>query len=104
MTATRAAVKKNPDTYRQLKSLADEIIEKPLDIKEYMPTVKRMACLLNSMDPKGNGSIFYLFSDHFAPGDVWQVSLLRMECKDLLAHLNAFDCWRRKAHGLKVIK
>jgi hypothetical protein len=32
------------------------------------------------------------------------VRTLRMECKDLLAHLDAFDQWRRDLHHLRRIK
>ena len=100
---TKTAVVRHPAAYCQLKSLAADIVCKPLDIKEYLPTVKKLASLLKSMDPDGRGSIFCLFNDRIVPRSIWQVSLLRMECKDLLAHLKAFDEWRIGTRHLKVV-
>jgi hypothetical protein len=101
---TRTAVSRNPGVYRQLKSLAADIANNPLDIREYLPTAEKLACLLKILDPEGRGSIFYLFSDRITPRSIWQVSLLRMECKDLLAHLKAFDKWRIDTSHLKIMK
>ncbi len=56
------------------------------------------------MDPCGHGSIFGIFSDRISPSSIWHVKMLRMECKDLLAHLNAFDEWRRKKNHLRMVK
>ena len=104
LAITQDAVMKNPGNYRELKSLAGTIVSKPLDIKEYKPTAEKLARLLKSMDPNGTGSIFYHFSDRILPTSIWQVPLLRVECKDLLDHLQAFDNWRMERHGLKIIK
>ena len=95
---------RNPGAYRQLKSLAADIAANPLDIREYLPAAEKLSGLLSIMDPEGRGSIFYLFSDRIAPRSIWQVPLLRMECKDLLAHLKVFDEWRLDACRLKVVK
>jgi hypothetical protein len=104
LSATRMAVMRHPDHYRALKSLAVDIVENPLDIKAYIPTARRLAGLLNVMDPEGRQSIFSLFSRRIAPCSIWQVHMLRMECQDLLAHLKAFDEWRLKTTGLKLVK
>lgn len=104
LAATRAAVSRYPNAYRKLKSLAVDIVEKPLDIKAYLPTAEKLTDLLDRMDPEGRGSIFCIFKDRIAPSSIWQVPLLRMECKDLLAHLKAFDTWRVKKSHLKVVK
>ena len=104
LALTQTAVIRHPGVYRQLKSLASDIACKPLDIKEYLPTVEKLAGLLKIMDPEGRGSIFYLFNDRIAPRSIWQVPLLRMECKDLLAHLKAFDEWRLRTRRLKVVQ
>jgi hypothetical protein len=104
LSVTRAAVARHPDVYRELKSLATDIVEKPIDIKAYLPTAEKLAGLLRIMDPDRRGSLFCFFSDRIAPCSVWQVPLLRMECKDLLAHLKAFDAWRLKTSHLKLVK
>ena len=104
LALTKTAVVRQPGVYRQLKALAAEIATKPLDIREYLPTVEKLAGLLKIMDPEGGGSIFYLFNDRIAPRSIWQVPLLRMECKDLLAHLKVFDEWRINTCHLKIMK
>ena len=104
LAITKTAVVRNPGVYRQLKSLATDITSNPLDIKEYLPTAEKLHNLLKRMDPEGRGSIFYLFSDRIEPRSIWQVPLLRMECKDLLAHLKMFDEWRIDTCHLKVLK
>jgi hypothetical protein len=104
LSLTRRAVLKHPAVYRQLKSLAGDIVGKPLDIKEYLPTAERLACLLETMDPENGGTIFHFFRSRISPSSIWQVPLLRVECRDLLAHLEAFDQWRLKTCNLKLVK
>jgi hypothetical protein len=104
LAVTQAAVVRNPGAYRQLKSLAGHIVGKPLDISEYRPTAEKLSGLLKTMDPDGQGSIFYYFNDRISPSSIWHVSLLRMECKDLLDHLRAFDDWRKNRCHLKILK
>ncbi len=104
LNATGKAVTAHPKVYAELKSMTEAIIDQPLDIKEYFPTVEKLIHLLNIMDPCGSGSIFNFFSDRISPKSIWQVQLLRVECKDLLAHLHDFDQWRRKTHHLCVVK
>jgi hypothetical protein len=104
LTATGKAAAAHPATYGELKTIAAAIVDEPLDIKEYFPTVEKLAQLLHNLDPCGSGSIFDLFCDRFSPRTIWQVQLLRVECKDLLAHLHDFDQWRRKTRHLRVVK
>jgi hypothetical protein len=104
LVLTKSAVAKHPGVYRQLKSLAGDIVGKPLDIKEYLPTVERLAGLLRIMDPEESGTIFHFFRSRISPSNIWQVPLLRVECRDLLAHLEAFDQWRVQTSNLKVVK
>jgi hypothetical protein len=104
LTLTRSAVIRQPGVYRQLKSLAGDIVGKPLDIKEYLPTAERLADLLRILDPEDVGTIFHFFRSRISPSDIWQVPLLRVECRDLLAHLEAFDQWRVGSSNLKVVK
>jgi hypothetical protein len=101
---TQAAVTKQPRVYRELKSLAGKIITQPVDIKVYLPTVEKLLELLKALDPNGQGTIFHFFNDRIAPSSIWDVCWLRLECKDLLAHLEAFDQWRRRSCGLKIVK
>lgn len=101
---TQAAVTRQPGVYRELKCLVVDIITKPLDIKEYLPTAEKLVGLLRTLDPNGHGSIFYFFNDRIAPSSIWDATWLRLECKDLLAHLKVFDEWRLKTCGLKVVR
>ena len=58
---TKSAVVRHPGVYRQLKALAGNVVDKPLDIKEYLPTAERLAGLLQTMDPEDGGTIFHFF-------------------------------------------
>lgn len=104
LMATQKAINNNPGVYHKLKSLAAEIVVNTLDIKDYLPTAKTLAELLKTMDQNGQESIFDLFSDRVVPSNIWKVTLLRVECQDLLDHLKAFDNWRIKNHRLQIIK
>lgn len=102
--ATRSAAAQHPRTYRQLKTQAAEIVDNPIDIKDYFPTVEKLLKRLYTLDPCAHGSIFAIFNTRISPSSIWHVKMLRMECKDLLAHLHAFEKWRRKAHRLRMVK
>jgi hypothetical protein len=104
LAMTKNAVAKQPIVYRQIKTLASNVVKNPLDIREYFPTVERLTNLLQTMDPEGRGSIFHFFSKHISPTSIWQVPLLRMECRDLLSHLEAFDQWLSQTSHLKLVK
>ncbi len=104
LAATRAAVTHHPRTYRDLKAQAAEIIENPIDINDYFPRVEKLVDQLKAMDPCGHGSIFDIFSARISPSSIWHIKMLRMECRDLLSHLNAFDEWRRSQHHLRMVK
>ncbi|MFH1985543.1 MAG: hypothetical protein ABIL58_27220 [Pseudomonadota bacterium] len=104
LSATQTAVRRQPEAYHRLKALTGEIVSGPLDIRDYLPTVRKMISLLRALDPHGGESIFHYFENRISPADVWQVNLFRMECTDLLAHLKAFDDWRIKNRRLKIVK
>ena len=104
LAATRAAVAQHPRTYRNLKAQAAGIVDNPIDINDYFPAVEELVNQLESLDPCGHGSIFDIFNARISPSSIWQVKLLRLECKDLLAHLHAFDEWRRNQHHLRRVK
>ena len=104
LVMTLAAVARQPGVYGELKSLAGDILNRPVDISEYLPAVRKLAGLLEKMDPCGRGTIFHFFNERIGPASIWDVCWLRVECKDLLAHLNAFEQWRLKRSGLKVVK
>ena len=104
LEATRCAAAAHPASYRRLKTLAADVLDNPIDINDYFPTVEQLTECLNALDPSHQGSIFELFYARISPGDVWQVRNLRMECKDLLAYLDAFDNWKRKRIHLRLVK
>ncbi len=104
LRATRTVAAKHPRTYRALKSQAAAIVEKPVDIRDYFPSVEKLVNQLERLDPGGHGSIFEIFSNRISPSSIWHVKMLRMECKDLLSHLKAFDEWRRGQHHLRMVK
>jgi len=104
LSATRTAASMHPGTYRDLKASAAEIIENPIDINDYFPRVEKLVDQLKAMDPCGHGSIFDIFSLRISPSSIWHIKMLRMECRDLLSHLNAFDEWRRSQHHLRMVK
>jgi hypothetical protein len=104
LTATRTAATRHYRAYRELKILAAEIVATPLDINDYFPAVEKLIGLLDQLDPCGRGSIFHIFKSRLSPSNLWQVRLLRMECRDLLAYLEAFETWRRASHHLRRVK
>jgi hypothetical protein len=104
LVSTLTAVSAHPGAYRELKALAADILETPIDINDYFPTVETIVRLLEVLDPCGRGSIFQIFRTRISPSSIWHVKMLRMECRDLLAHLNAFDQWRRGKHHLQMVK
>ena len=101
---TRRAAATHPAIYRKLKAHAAEIVENPLDINDYFPTVEKLLNRLETLDPCRRGSIFDLFCERISPGNIWQVRTLRLECRDLLAHLDAFDRWKRERICLRRVK
>lgn len=104
LTATHRAAAKHPQAYRELKAQAAEILANPIDISDYFPAVEKLTNRLKGLDPGGHGSIFEIFNTRISPSSIWHVKMFRMECKDLLAHLHAFDEWRRKKHHLRMVK
>ena len=102
--ATRSAAAQHPRTYRELKAQAADIVNNPIDIKDYFPTVEKLIKRLETLDPCAHGSIFDIFNARISPSSIWHVQMLRMECRDLLAHLHAFEQWRRKKHRLRMVK
>jgi hypothetical protein len=56
------------------------------------------------MDENKQETIFSHFNERIRPSQIWQIDLLRVECRDLLDHLHTFDKWRREYHQLKIIK
>ena len=104
LEATRRAAAANPSAYRRLKKRTAQVLENPVDINDYLPTVNRLIACLKSLDPCGHGSIFDLFCKRISPDDIWQVRDLRLECRDLLDHLDAFDRWKRERCHLRMVK
>ena len=61
LRATQAAAAQHPGTYRGLKDQAAEIVDNPVDIKDYFPTVEKLLKRLDTLDPCADGSIFDIF-------------------------------------------
>jgi hypothetical protein len=104
LAATQAAAIHHLPTYRELKNLAIEIVSTPIDINDYFPTVEKLMGLLEMLDPCGPESIFHIFKTRISPSSIWDVKMLRMECRDLLDHLASFDEWRREKRHLRQVK
>ena len=104
LQATRLSTTRHPCDYKALKSLAAEVVDAPIDIDSYFPTVKKLLDHLERLDPMGRGSLFHIFRERIKPESIWHVRLLRMECLDLLAHIDAFEKWRQGQHGLRIVK
>ena len=103
LEATQSAAAAHPTVYRELKAHAAAIVVNPIDISEYFPTVEKLVEHLTMLVSSGQGSIFELFRVRLSPTTIWQVRMLRMECNDLLAHLDAFDRWRREKIQLRIV-
>ena len=104
LAMTLRAVSRRPDAYRELKKLAGDAVCAPLDIGEYIPVAKRLVMLLETLDPQGTGSIFHLFAPRISPSSIWHMKHLRVECRDMLAHLGEFEEWRKTRHRLRIVK
>ncbi len=103
LEATQSAAAAHPAVYRQIKTQAAAIVENPIDINEYFPIVEKLVEHLNVLASSGHDSIFGIFRARISPTTIWQVRMLRMECQDLLAHLKAFDRWRREKVQLRIV-
>lgn len=100
---TDRAVMKHPEVYRELKALVRRILYEPLDIGDYFPTAEALVGMLRNLDPADQGSIFHLFNECLEPSSIWHVKLLRVECRNLLDHLRAFEDWRMEHYRLKIL-
>lgn len=104
LLSTDKAVVAHFPVYREIKQLAADIITKPLDIKDYPATAERLASLLKTIGRHAQGSIFHFYGDRVSPSSICNLKFLRVECRDLLSHLDAFDEWRSKKSRLRVVK
>lgn len=104
LSDTDKAVSRHPGAYREIKSIASDIIAKPLDIKDYHPTAKKLVKLLKILGDDIPGSIFHFYGDRVSPTSICHLKLLRVECTDLMAHLKAIDKWRKKKRAMRVVK
>jgi hypothetical protein len=101
---TDKAVTSHSHVYREIKLLALEIITQPLDIGDYTATAEKLAGLLKTIGRNIRGSIFHFYYDRISPSSICSLKLFRVECQDLLAHLDAFDEWRNKKRCLRIVK
>jgi hypothetical protein len=104
LVATDKAVAKHPDVYHEIKSLACDVVTKPLDIKDYPITAEKLVKLFKTLDYNTQGSIFHFYYDRVWPLSICNLKFFRVECQDLLEHLKAFDEWRKEKRRLRVLK
>jgi len=104
LSATEKAVTRHPHVYREIKLLVEEIITKTLDINDYPFTAEKLGGLLRTMEDDTQNNIFHYFYDRVAPSSISRLKLLRLECRDLLEQLKAFDMWRMETHQLRLLK
>jgi len=104
LAATEKAVNRNPEVYREIKLFVGDIVTKTLDISDYPFTAEKLGSLLRTLAEGSEKNIFYFFCDRISPSSISKLKLLRLECLDLLEQFKAFDVWRRKTHGLKLLK
>jgi len=104
LLSTDKAVVAHFPVYREIKKLAADIITKPLDIEDYPATAERLVALLKTIGCHAQGSIFHFYCDRVSPSSICNLKFLRLECRDLLSHLEAFDEWRNKKSRLRVVK
>jgi len=104
LSATEKAVARDPEVYRELKILVEEIVTKTLDIGDYPDIAEKLGKLLRTMGDDAQKNIFYFFGDRVSPSSISKLKLLRLECWDLLEQLKAFDTWRKETHHLRVMK
>lgn len=104
LSASERAVARDPEAYLQIKTLADDIANRPLDIAEYMPTADKLVGLLKQMEGELQGTLFHYYRNNVSPTSIWHLKLLRVECRDLLASLEAFEEWRKSRRPLKIVR
>jgi hypothetical protein len=104
LAATEKAVTCHPSVYREIKLLVGDIVTKTLDINDYPCTAEKLGRLLKTMEDDTQKNIFHYFCDRVSPSSISKLKLLRLECRDLLEQLKAFDVWRMKSHHLRLLK
>jgi len=104
LAATEKAVSLHPEVYREIKLLVRDIVTKTLDISDYPFTAEKLGRLLKTMEDDTQINIFHFFCDRISPSSISKLKLLRLECRDLLEQLKAFDVWRRETHHLRILK
>jgi len=104
LAATEKAVGRHPEVYREIKLLVADIATKILDINDYPFTAEKLGGLLRTMEEGGEKNVFHFFCDRISPSSISKLKLLRLECRDLLEQLKAFDVWRRETHHLRLMK
>jgi len=104
LTVTDRMVVRQPGVYREIRSLAEDILTKPLDIQDYPMTAERLTRLLRIAGYQAQGTLFHFYFDRFSPSSISRLKLFRAECRDLLASLDAFEGWRRKTRRLRLLK
>jgi hypothetical protein len=94
-------IREQPDAYRQILLLLDEVCENILDIEAYFETASRISGLLKTMGP---GTVFYnYFYEHIDPAKCGDARYFRMICRDLREQVRALNQWRRDQRRLHLV-
>ena len=95
------AILKNPEVYREILSLTDEVCFSIIDIDEYFNIASRLARRLGRM---GAETIFFnYFHEQIDPRRYGNPRYLRAVCWDLSDQINALNKWRRTRRCLRLV-
>ena len=101
---SEAAVQAQPKVYRQLKSRIRAIICAAVDVDDYYRQAKAVAALLELLSQAGKGSIFDPFLHRIDPDRDGCARYLRMDCRELQAHLMDLDIQRADRRQIRCVK
>jgi hypothetical protein len=96
------AIFKNPEAYREILSLIDEVCFGIVDIDEYFNLAVRLAKNLYKM---GSDTIFFkYFFEQIHPFHHGNARFLRPLCRDLSEQIEALNRWRKTRRCLSLVK
>lgn len=104
LRCSETAVRAHPEAYRQLKGRIRTITTTTVDVDAYYRQAKNLAKLLDMLRRSGTGSIFDPFLDRIDPDRDGCARYLRMDCRELQAHLVDLDLWRADRRQIRCVK
>lgn len=104
LRCSEAAVQARPEAYRQLKRRIRTITTTTVDVDAYYRQAKTLAELLEMLSRPGKGSIFDPFLQRIDPDRDGCARYLRMDCRELQAHLADLDLWRADRRRIRCVK